>query len=281
LNTLKLNRRAFILTQKMETDTLKFISFLNSKGLSSRYAKEMLYYHSKFQEVQAGNPKEDAIKLLSRFHNSSARAFLLNYFEFKDIEIKVPKLTGRKKERVITPLSQEEYQTLYIAMYNKSLKYGLMFSLQSEGALRVKEMLNIQANDIRLRDWLNDNDKHCRISIIGKGNKERIIIISPKTTIKLLGYLKNVLSNNPLETKLFKISYSRYERVLKNTALRSIGRKINSHLLRHSKANFLNEQNVNILDIKNYLGHSSISTTQRYIHRESEKSLQEIEKAME
>lgn len=65
---------------------------------------------------------------------------------------------------------------------------------------------------------------------------------------------------------LFQIKHSRWAQLLKNASIKSLGKPISTHTIRRSFATFLKDmKGFDLIDISNYLGHSSISTTQIYL----------------
>ena len=129
---------------------------------------------------------------------------------------------------------------------------------------RVSELCDVKIADIDF-----DEDY---IQLTGKGSKQRIVPIGSKLKINLLSYLdlklvKDISNNpflfisrtdNPLErTAIF--------RIIKSTALKtSITLNIHPHTLRHSAATHMLEAGCDLRTLQEYLGHSSVSTTQIY-----------------
>ena len=129
---------------------------------------------------------------------------------------------------------------------------------------RVSELCDVKIADIDF-----DEDY---IQLTGKGSKQRIVPIGSKLKTNLLSYLdlkliKDISNNpflfisrtdNPLErTAIF--------RIIKSTALKtSTTLNINPHTLRHSAATHMLEAGCDLRTLQEYLGHSSVSTTQIY-----------------
>lgn len=131
---------------------------------------------------------------------------------------------------------------------------------------RVYEISNIRAENINLNSGL--------IRIMGKGGKERYIQIS---NTAVLDILRKYYAENEPEIK--KSGYffinnrgNRYTEqsirlMLKKYTLKAgIQRKITPHMFRHSFATYLIEEGVDVSCVQQILGHSSIKTTQIYIH---------------
>ena len=131
---------------------------------------------------------------------------------------------------------------------------------------RVYEISNIRAESINLNSGL--------IRIMGKGGKERYIQIN---NTAVLDILRKYYAENEPEIK--KSGYffinnrgNRYTEqsirlMLKKYTLKAgIQRKITPHMFRHSFATYLIEEGVDVSCVQQLLGHSSIKTTQIYIH---------------
>lgn len=134
------------------------------------------------------------------------------------------------------------------------------------GGLRVSELCSLVFNDINL--------KHNAIMIHGKGNKERLIYLENREVILALNsYLyqrKNAGIGLPylFITKFGQVLSTQAVRnlVTKYTKLAGIKKNITPHVFRHTFASLLLEEGVDIKYIQDFLGHSSISTTQIYLH---------------
>ena len=131
---------------------------------------------------------------------------------------------------------------------------------------RVYEISNIKADCVNLNTGL--------IKIMGKGGKERYIQIVAR---EILDILKKYYAQNSETIK--KSGYffvnsrgSRYTEqsirlmLKKYTKLAGIERNITPHMFRHSFATYLIEEGVDVSCVQQILGHSSIKTTQIYIH---------------
>ena len=134
--------------------------------------------------------------------------------------------------------------------------------------LRVSELVNLEISKIFLDEEY--------IVITGKGNKERIVPISPVAIHEIELYLndRQLLDIKPGEENILFLNRRgrRLTRVMifyiiKNLAqLAGIRKEISPHTLRHSFATHLLEGGANLRAIQQMLGHESISTTEVYIH---------------
>ncbi len=128
-------------------------------------------------------------------------------------------------------------------------------------------------------------------SIRGKGEKVRVVFLSPQAKEAIKKYLD---SRTDMEEPLF-VQYSRnksseeidgdnrltprsIERMVKQYAIKAgISRKVTPHILRHSFATDLLENGADIRSVQVMLGHANIQTTQVYTHV-TDKQLKEIHK---
>lgn len=119
--------------------------------------------------------------------------------------------------------------------------------------------------------------KEDRITILGKGNKERVIYLNEVTQFALQDYLEHrpdfdtdslfvSQKRNPMSNRA--IQY-RVEFYLKKAGLDP--KKYSPHKLRHTAATLLYKYDeVDIRALKEILGHESIATTQIYTHVDEE-----------
>jgi integrase/recombinase XerD len=123
------------------------------------------------------------------------------------------------------------------------------------------------------------------ISVIGKGNKERVVPIGRKAIEGLERYLRAgrpelVRSRSPGVVFLTQrgtafSAPTMWLRIKKRVMQAGIERNITPHMLRHSFATHLLENGADLRVIQEMLGHSSISTTEVYTHVTGQR-LQEV-----
>lgn len=141
----------------------------------------------------------------------------------------------------------------------------LCISLLAATGMRVSELCALRVGQVRASSG--------EIRVLGKGSRERIVIIAnARVRQKLSNYL-NAQSGNGPDQPLF---HNRVGSALSPQCLRlrlhSIARKasldkpITPHMLRHTAATLLLEGGVDIRFVQRLLGHASIATTQIYTH---------------
>jgi len=136
--------------------------------------------------------------------------------------------------------------------------------LYSSG-LRVSELSGINTDDIRIKESL--------IKIKGKGKKERIVPVGSKAIDAMKSYIIERMLLKSKERALFlnrmgkRLTERGVRRIVVKYA-RAIGihGRIGPHTLRHSFASHLLQDGADLRVIQELLGHSSLSTTQKYTH---------------
>ena len=173
--------------------------------------------------------------------------------------IALPSLKRDTKLPVI--LNCSELKELFAAP--KLLKQRIVLTLIYSAGLRGQEVINLKISDVDFERMLI----HIRQS---KYKKDRILPLSPTMAIGLKKYLQ---AENP-HIWLFngkqaegKYSVRGLSWVMReNLKKTSIAKNVNLHSLRHSYATHLLEQGLNIVTLKELLGHSEITTTMIYLH---------------
>lgn len=271
----------------------EFRKELDSKTLKA-YRIDLRQY---FEFFNSDNPEKGEIeKYITNLHKSfkqktvkrklaSIKAFY-NYLEEEEMIEETPfrKIKVKFKETVVLPriIPREEIEQLLNYMYScseklmdREYKYWLrdmavVETFFATGA-RVYEISNIRADCINLHSG--------SIRIMGKGGKERYIQIGEASIIQLLnhyytaneaaikksGYFFVNMRGERFSEQSIRIMMKKY------TRLSGIERNITPHMFRHSFATFLIEEGVDVSCVQQILGHSSIKTTQIYIHVASEK----------
>jgi len=176
-----------------------------------------------------------------------------------DKAIALPSLKGDTKLPVI--LNRSELKELFASP--KLLKHRVVLSLIYSAGLRGREVINLKISDIDFER----KTIHIRQS---KYKKDRIVPLSPSLAKGLQKYLQ---AEHPhiwfFNGKQIGSQYSNrglswiMRETLKKT---SIKKQVSLHALRHSYATHLLEDGLNIVTLKNLLGHANITTTMIYLH---------------
>ncbi|MGH8015677.1 MAG: tyrosine-type recombinase/integrase [Candidatus Zixiibacteriota bacterium] len=224
---------------------------------------------------------------LSRFLSalSGFQKYLANRRGYKEYLFELPKM--KFKSTIPDFLTQRETAKIFDSDFAASPKekyrhhrdYVILALLYSTG-MRRTELANLRLNDINLSGGL--------ITVIGKGNKERVVPMGESTTRDIKSYLTTRLeylkSKRVTAPELFlnksreKITVRSINRLV-NSMAKSHGLDFTPHTLRHSFATHLLENGADLLLIKEILGHSSLSTTQKYTHVTAESMKKQYQSA--
>jgi integrase/recombinase XerD len=182
--------------------------------------------------------------------------------------LELPKL-GRKLPEV---LSIEEIDSLINAI-DLSKDEGhrnkaILETLYSCG-LRVSELINLKFSDLFFEEGF--------IRVIGKGNKERLVPVSPSVEKEIEIYSKSIRNHMKIQPGYENIIFlnrrgAQLTRVMIFTIIKNLAeisgtnKTISPHTFRHSFATHLLEGGANLRAIQEMLGHESITTTEIYTH---------------
>jgi len=162
-----------------------------------------------------------------------------------------------------------------------------MLALMYDTGARVQEIIDLTPSSLRL-------NKPYTIKIIGKGNKARIVPLMEEEVVHLKNYMsKNLLLGdyagmyplfyNNRKEKLTRAGVTyilhKYAAMARKENAALIPQKISCHSLRHSKAMHLLQAGVNLVYIRDILGHESVTTTEVYARVDSKQKREAIEKA--
>lgn len=147
--------------------------------------------------------------------------------------------------------------------------------------LRLSELVGLNIENLDLAQGL--------VRVLGKGSKERMVPVGKPAILSLKNYLEvraNLLRSGAVEEKgVFlnklggRISARAVERLIEKYLKRTgIQKKVTPHVLRHTFATHLLNSGADMRGIQELLGHSSLSTTQRYTHVELDKLMEVYDK---
>jgi len=185
-----------------------------------------------------------------------------------------------------TVLDQDEIKQLYQA--TQTAQEQAILSLSYGCGLRVGELVKCNVEDIRLRE---------KILIVpqGKGNKRRVVPMSSGVAKDLANYYynerdeltkgrdykpnQNAFMLHSRGGRMQKDTYNKHLKALieRTGNLELKEKQITIHSLRHSIATHLLEQGIAVEQVRMFLGHSQLETTQIYTHI-SKEQLKELVK---
>ena len=157
----------------------------------------------------------------------------------------------------------------------RTLRERAMLEVMYSSGCRLSEVSNMQTDKI---NWSSG-----AISVVGKGNKERVAYLNPRAIFHLKAYLKERNENEDDCSYLFTTLRRPYRKMGNKTiqdeigkiSNRSkIGKNVHPHILRHTIANLAMENVIELGDLQQLLGHESPSTTLRYASVSEERKQQ-------
>lgn len=168
---------------------------------------------------------------------------------------------GKRPKTLPEVLSGEEVSKLIECVTNIKHR-AFLLTLYSAG-LRLNEAAQLKIADI-------DSQRMQLRVTCGKGAKERRVPLSPRLLNELREYWKKfrpTIYLFPGRSPELPFASTTIQKVCKSAAAKAgIHRNITPHTMRHSFATHLLEAGVDLLAISRLLGHSSFSTTMKYLH---------------
>ncbi len=247
---------------------------LKLRGFSQQTVKTYTRHNKLFLDYIKKEPnqvvEEDIRKYLAHMisdEKSSPRTIALKKaalkFLYDDlmkkgiVNLKTPKIP-KSHPNVLT---KEEVKSLINTAPRD--KTRLIIELIYSSGLRVSECVSLKVNDLDL------DNKLIRVKS-GKGNKDRITILSSAVVAELKRYILTLEKNEVHLFPNFKgstLSVRNIQKLIQKAAVNAgIKKKVSPHTLRHSFATHLLESGTDIRLIQELLGHSSLSTTELYTH---------------
>jgi integrase/recombinase XerD len=254
-----------VLTNDLITGFLDWLESERKCGITTRNLR-LTAIHSFFRYVQYEEPT-------GLFHLQKAMSVPMK---------KAPKA-------MVEHLSPEAMQLLLAQPDRSNLKgrrdLTLMSVLYDTGA-RVQELIDLRAGDTFL-------ETPAVVQLTGKGNKTRRVPLMKNTVLLLQRYKlelkldspsknEHPLFTNSQHNKLTKegIAYilSKYAAAARKTSS-IVPPKVRAHMFRHSKAMHLLQAGVNLIYIRDFLGHVDLKTTEVYARTDTETKRKAIEQA--
>lgn len=228
------------------------------------------------------NSRLAAIHSFFRYLQREAPEHILSYQQILSIP------TKKQPKPTVTFLSLEGIKAVLSAVDTFTIKgrrdYMLLFLMYDTGA-RVQEICDLTVRDVRICE-------PATIKLSGKGGKSRLVPLLSQTAELLKNYLDeqglsnaNALSyplfQNKIKQKLTRagVAYilNKYTEIAVLSTPDLVPDNISPHSFRHSKAMHLLQAGVNIVYIRDFLGHEDISTTEIYARADSKMKRKALE----
>ena len=247
---------------------------IDPKGLDTAFwatvTKEDIYEYLYFLSRECGNKKSSTARRLASLHGFYD--YLVNQVNRLDAD-PTAAIHPPKQDKVLPKyLTAEQSIELLESTQTQSdfpERDYCMVVLFLNCGMRLAELVGMNLDDIDLENR--------QIRLFGKGHKERMVYLNDACIEALQLYLskRNTMEGLLPQEKAVFITRRRKERIsnrrveqLVTGAMKAAGLKgFSTHKLRHTAATLMYQTgNVDILTLKQLLGHSSVSTTQIYTH---------------
>lgn len=270
-NTIKSYRDTFILLFQYQEHLHKSLAKIDLETMNCKYIEDFLFWlecekhysassinqrlaavHAFFKYVQKENPEyiELCTSVLG-IKSKKVPVIPMNYFSVDAIKLllSIPDSSNAEGRRDL----------------------AILTLLYDSGA-RVQEIADLTFGDVRII-------KPTTVRLTGKGNKTRIVPIMPQTLAVINAYVNDCkrkkvgLNTHPLffNKKVEKLTRAgiayildKYVNHARNIRQDLFPDKVSPHTMRHSKGMHLLEGGVNLIYIRDFLGHTSVVTTEIY-----------------
>ncbi len=267
-NTIMSYRRDLLMLQRYLAEHKISFKELTAQDISSLLA-EISVNHSRASQARLLSSVRGFYDFL--FQNEIIGSNILSHYDSMKVPLRLPKA-----------LSTDQVSALINSIPGNSeidLRDAAVIEILYGTGMRISELVNLSMNDLLLEDQL--------ISVIGKGNKQRLVPVGRYAYQSLVSWLgsegrmkilgKSRRSRDSLDAVFINMRGNRLSRqgawfILKERANRvGLGDKLSPHVLRHSCATHMLDNGADIRVVQELLGHVSIATTQIYTKVSSER----------
>ena len=291
----------------MIIDNNSFSDYLQNKNLKRATIGNYTFYLKRFKWDKYNQETVNQFLSNANNRNLNARAFLKNFSKFlllnykalgisaEDrqgiIEVEIPISTGRKKQRLIKPLTEEQVLLVVDNLEEEKYKVCALFCFYC--GLRLGELYKVKVNSFNWPEWKTDPKQTGECRVFGKGDKEGIALVPGFLMVRIAKYInvqgfKNptdflFLPNRPGVMISLKSRVSVFQKRIRQAGIDAKitqfnqdgevipGTQVYPHLLRHSfGTNLLSKKGYDIREVQELLRHSSIGSTQLYTHIDKE-----------
>lgn len=233
--------------------------------------------------ISTRNQRLAAIHSFFRYVQSEEPSGIFHFQKIMAIPIK-------KTQRNVVDHLTPEAMKLLLKQPDKNTQKGrrdltLMSILYDTGS-RVQELIDIRICDVILK-------KPAVIILTGKGNKKRRVPIMKNAILLLEAYLTENKLNKPWKNEYSLFTNNQHNKLTKEGVTYIVAKyvesarrvssvippKVNVHMFRHSKAMHLLQAGVNLIYIRDFLGHVDLKTTEIYARTDTETKRKAIENA--
>lgn len=270
--------RELMLVNNMQDKIMLYLATRKIDGLSNRTLEAYSRHLNRFAHYMRKNVEDittmDVRMYLAAYAKTGVKNttiatetnYLRSFFKWLEDEEYILKSPMRKikpikvEKRLRDALTIEELEMIRDAC--KTYRQRALVEFFYSTGCRLEEVEVLNKKDI---DWQN-----LKLKVIGKGNKERIVYLSPKAKVHIMKYLMSrldasealfVTERQPI-SRLGRRSIQREFNKLAELA--GLSRRVYPHLMRHTTATNLLNGGADLVTVQHVLGHQDPSTTQIY-----------------
>ncbi|MGN0068612.1 MAG: site-specific tyrosine recombinase/integron integrase [Prevotella sp.] len=217
-------------------------------------------------------------RILSGVRSFYRYLLLEGYIEVDPTELLAWPEQGKHLPEVLTTDEIDRLQAAIDLSIREGQRNKAIIEMLFSCGLRVSELVNLKISNLFLEEQF--------VRIIGKGNKERLVPMSPKAVreLRLWFHDRNLMNIKPgeedyvfLNKRGTHLTRTMILIIIKRLAEEAgIRKNISPHTLRHSFATALLKGGADLRAIQAMLGHESIETTEIYTHLDTATLREEI-----
>lgn len=245
----------------------RLFTWLGHENVDAVKTEHLLRYRAEKSHLSAAS-RHRILVTIRRFFEFAKKQNFIDKDPAQDIQL--PRVHSSEPEI----LSQSEAELL-LRIPDQRTRKGkrdlVILSLALCNGLRASEICGLNIGDLKKRYG------RPAIRVQGKGNKERVLILSQTESNAIESYLKLRGDKDGLDAPLLLTVKSKPDRRITPKVVRLvveticrkalINRRVHPHLLRHTCFSLELEAGADILKISKQAAHSSLSVTARYLHQ--------------
>lgn len=212
-------------------------------------------------------------KMVSAFFNWCVKEEYLKENPMRKVE------RPKAHKKLLKGFTQEEVRDMINAFNSKTF-------IEARNKAIIATLADTGLRAMELRELPFDAVRETSIIVNGKGNKERIVFISPalkKVLIKYERLRKEYIEDNEVKENCYFLTYTlkglthvALDNIIKKAGKRAgiEGKRVSPHVFRHFYAvQCLTVGNIDIYSLSRLLGHGDIQITERYLHSMDDEQL--------
>ncbi len=229
-----------------------------------------LYFRKQDYSNNSINKFTDIVKMVYKFnydHNFIDENPIRDLKKLKKVNIETITIPKGIKQKIFDWLNNLNNDNIF------NVRDKLIIYLLNETGIRLNELLHIKTKNI----FLDENTIHLDFT---KTGESRDIYFTDSTKKYIMLYLSKIESkeyffqNLVTHEPMTKTSVNKLLERIKNEL--DIHQSISPHKWRHTFATELMNSNVSMREIQTVLGHTELTTTQKYLHTERDKTKKDI-----